>query len=70
MANEKETTENEKVPLQTRVDPLLYIVISRLAIADGRSLSNATERLLLTHPIIGPMLEAYPAEAAAGATAN
>ena len=65
MANEKETNENEKMPLQTRVDASLYSVISRLANADGRSLSNATERLLLTHPLIQPMLESEPATAAA-----
>lgn len=61
MANEKETNENEKMPLQTRVYPSLYSVISKLATADGRSISNATERLLLTHPLIEPMLETEPA---------
>ena len=61
MANEKETNENEKMPLQTRVYPSLYGVISKLATADGRSISNATERLLLTRPLIEPMLETDPA---------
>lgn len=56
MANEKET-ENEKVSLQTRVDPSLYNAILRIATADERSMSNATERLLKTHPIVQPLLE-------------
>lgn len=64
MANDKTNNENEKLPMQTRVDPSLYNVILNFADTEERSLSNTIERLLRTHPRIQPILEEA---AAAGA---
>ena len=54
----------EKIATSIRLDASLYNAISKLATADGRSFSNATERLLLTHPLIEPMLKSETAGAA------
>lgn len=65
MANEKDTTDNEKIPMQTRVDSSLHKAVSNIAVADDRSLSNTIERLLKSHPQVRPLLALDNAEAIA-----
>lgn len=63
MANEKDTNENEKLPTQTRIDPVLWAAVSNLAATEERSMSKTIEMLLKSHPRIQPMLESQSATA-------
>lgn len=56
-----------RVPVGLRLDPLVFGVVSDLAVADDRSLSQMIERLLKTHPQVQDLLEAESATTAAPA---
>ena len=63
MANEEQNNTTIKVPVSAKFDPDVFGAVSKLAVADDRSLSNMIERLLKESPRVQELLESATAAA-------
>lgn len=57
-------TNNNKVQIGAKIDPLIFTVISDMASNEDRTISNMVERLLKTNPLVAERLETSEAVAA------
>lgn len=67
MDNNKNIDEpqDKKVSLSLRMEPNIFGAVSKLAVAEDRSLTNMVERLLKQSPEVKAIIDGETAEAAA-----